>query len=88
MEMNMEKTMEKEKLQEKLKQKEKRIKKLVYENIALITENMKLEYNNDILRKRVELLELFSKGYTMKGIAEGEDYAVILVKKEKGRYLN
>lgn len=69
-------------LKESLVEKEERIKKLVGENITLITENMKLAYEAKWLRKRVEFLEIFGKGYMLNGMVESKgEYIVVLIKK-------
>jgi regulator of replication initiation timing len=71
-------------LRQSLVEKEERIKRLVGENITLVTENMKLAYEAKWLRNRVEFLELYGKGYTFNGMVESkEDYIVVLIKKGK-----
>ena len=69
-------------LRQSLVEKEERIKRLVGENITLVTENMKLAYEATWLRKRVEFLEIYGKGYMLNGMMESKGhYMVVLIKK-------
>ncbi|MBK1811557.1 hypothetical protein JHL18_13090 [Clostridium sp. YIM B02505] len=71
-------------LKQNLAEKEERIKRLVGENITLVTENMKLAYDVKWLRNRVEFLELYGKGYMINGLMESQgEYMVVLIKKGK-----
>ncbi|GFP77461.1 hypothetical protein [Clostridium fungisolvens] len=76
-------------LRKSLVEKEEHIKRLVGENITLVAENMKLAYESKQLRKRVEFLELYGKGYMLNGMVESkEDYIVVLIKKGKFSGIN
>ncbi|GKU29285.1 hypothetical protein CFB3_13910 [Clostridium folliculivorans] len=71
-------------LRQSLVEKEERIKRLIGENITLVAENMKLAYESKWLRKRVEFLEVYGKGYMLNETVESKgDYIVVLIKKGK-----
>lgn len=76
-------------LEAKVEEQKVRIKKLINENIALVTDNMRLEYENKNLRKRVEILELLGAGYSRVGLSEGKrKYALVVIGGEGERYVN
>lgn len=61
------------------------VEELMYENIRIMDENIKLIFENKRLRKSLNELESFYKNSLSR---KKEDYAVILIGRDKEEYKN
>lgn len=61
------------------------VEELLYENIRLMDENIKLEFENKRLRKSVEELKIANKRMWLFGLT-GDGNVVVVIRKEANRY--